>query len=157
MLPTIIFYVFVIPLCTLMHEIGHGIATVLSSNATAQIHLGNVNDTTKRNFKLGRLHFYLKWSYYGFCSSKGVLGKNQKLVSLIGGPLMSLLMVIILGLVIPLVSFGDVQSLMSSTAFFCGVQFLVTAIPVRYPRWMGSYYGQPSDGLQILTLLKEKY
>lgn len=156
MLVTIIFYILIIPLCTLMHEVGHGIAAVMSSRATAHVHLGRLSDPDKRRFNIGRLHFHLKWSYYGFCSSKGEMDKKQRITNIIGGPLVSLLMAIGFGLMLPLASNLDVQTLLSATASFCAISFLVTAAPVKYPRWMGSYSGHPSDGLQVLHLLKEK-
>lgn len=156
MLITIIFYILIIPLCTLMHEIGHGIAAVSSSSATAHVHLGHLSEPDKRSFNIGRLHFHLKWSYYGFCSTKGEMDKNQRIINLIGGPLVSLVMAIVFGILIPVVSNRDVQSLFSATAIFCAVSFLVTAIPIKYPLWMGSYYGHSSDGLQVLYLLRGK-
>lgn len=154
MLVTIIFYILIIPLCTLMHEVGHGIAAVSSSSATAHVHLGQLSDPDKRSFNIGRLHFHLKWSYYGFCSTKGEMDKKQRIINIIGGPFVSLVMAIGFGLLIPLVTNRDVQSLFSATATFCAVSFLVTAIPIKYPRWMGSYYGHPSDGLKVLNLLR---
>ncbi|NTX99492.1 hypothetical protein [Deinococcus sp. JMULE3] len=35
-------------------------------------------------------------------------------------------------------------------AVFAGLQALVTAMPVRYPAWMGMGAGMPSDGRQLL-------
>ena len=33
-------------------------------------------------------------------------------------------------------------------------QLLVTAVPMRYPRWFGPYAGRVSDGYRIVRLLR---
>jgi hypothetical protein len=34
-------------------------------------------------------------------------------------------------------------------------QFVFTALPIRYPRWMGAYQGRMSDGRRVYRLLTE--
>ena len=46
---------------------------------------------------------------------------------------------------------GDLTGLFGQAlAVFAGLQALVTAMPVRYPVWMGMGAGTPSDGRQLL-------
>ncbi|MCM3759006.1 hypothetical protein M3197_16325 [Sporosarcina aquimarina] len=40
------------------------------------------------------------------------------------------------------------------TIIFNFLQFVVTIIPVTYPRWMGGYSGYKSNGLQLLRILR---
>lgn len=46
---------------------------------------------------------------------------------------------------------GDLAGLFGQAlAVFAGLQALVTALPVRYPAWMGMGAGTPSDGRQLV-------
>lgn len=51
---------------------------------------------------------------------------------------------------------GDLRSFFIGVSIYNISQFLLTVIPMPYPRWMGGgNAGYPSDGLQILQLLRE--
>ncbi|TYS68129.1 hypothetical protein FZC76_10300 [Sutcliffiella horikoshii] len=155
MLLFLLFYILVIPICVLMHEIGHGVGVVSFSKHDAHIYLGKRNKENKENFRIGRFRFHIHWSYVGFAEWRGELNKRQRIVALAGGPLMSLLLVFLFA--------GIAYSLPPSdlSAFFWGVcninlgMVVWTVIPITYPRWMGPYYGHPSDGLQLLRLLRK--
>ncbi len=146
----------IIPLSVLLHEVGHGIGVVSSSKSHARIYLGNWDEKNKQNFRLGRLHFHIHWSYYGYCSWDNALSKRQKISALTGGPLMSLLLTCIFSLIVQEVPQGNLRSVINGIIFFNLANFLVTAIPITYPRWFGPLGGHPSDGLQLLRLLKMK-
>ncbi|WP_026906747.1 hypothetical protein [Paucisalibacillus globulus] len=150
----LLFYILVIPISVLLHEIGHGLGVVWTSKSNAHVFLGNRNKENKESFRLGRLHFHIYWSFIGFVCWEGKLTKRQRAVALAGGPIMSLLLMVILGVVALLVTQGDLRSFLWSATIFNLLQFLVTIIPITYPRWMGAYYGHPSDGLQLLRLLR---
>lgn len=150
------FYVFVIPLCILMHEIGHAIGMILTSDERAHVHLGDLKDTSKRTFGIGRIHFHIRWSFFGFCSWGGQLNNKQRLASLIGGPLMSLVMAVLFWRFVSYVPEGNLHILLTGTARFCAVTFFSSVIPIKYPRWMGFLGGYPSDGLQILNIMKKR-
>lgn len=154
MLQLLIFYLIVVPICILLHEIGHGIGAVSSSNSHAHIYLGPRSEHNKENFRLGRLHFHISWSFIGFAYWDTVLTNRQRAIALAGGPLMSLILAITFGVM----TFSSVQSHLHSllwwTTIFTFSQFLVTIIPVTYPRWMGGYSGYKSDGLQLLRILR---
>lgn len=154
MLVFLLFYFLVIPISVLMHELGHGLGVIISSKSHAHIYLGNTNEKNKENFRLGRLHFHIIWSYVGYCSLEKILTNRQRVIALVGGPVMSLLMTLLFLLFTFNTSHGDLRSLLWSTTTFNFLQFLVTIIPITYPRWMLGYGGHPSDGLQLLRLLR---
>ncbi|MFC0015534.1 MULTISPECIES: hypothetical protein [Allobacillus] len=154
MLLFLLFYILVIPICVLLHEIGHGIGVVSTSKSNAHVYLGNRNKENKENFRIGRLHFHIYWSYVGFVAWEGNLKKQQRAVALAGGPIMSLLLGFLFGMTATLLPHGDLRSFLWGTAIFNLFQFVATIIPITYPRWMGAYNGHPSDGLQLLRLLR---
>ena len=151
----VIFFLLVIPICTLLHEIGHGIGVVTTSSSHVHIYLGMKNKNNKENFNLGRMHFHIQWSYIGFAYWSKDLNKRQKAFALAGGPIMSLLLTVVFGYL----SFFEyevmLRQLFGWTAIYNVIQFFVTIIPIKYPRWMGAYHGFPSDGLQLIQVLKD--
>ncbi|WP_241657906.1 hypothetical protein [Anaerobacillus alkaliphilus] len=68
---------------------------------------------------------------------------------------MSLLLVFLFISLIQLVSHGDFRTFINGIIIFNLITFLLTAMPFTYPRWFGSLGGHPSDGLQLLRLLRE--
>ncbi|HLR43223.1 MAG TPA: hypothetical protein VK067_08310 [Pseudogracilibacillus sp.] len=151
----VFFFIFVIPICVLLHEVGHGIGLSTSSNAHVHIYLGLKSKSNKENFQIGRMHFHLQWSYIGFVSWDKMLSKREKAFALAGGLIMSLILALLCG-IIALVFNGKLQTLFGWTSTFNFIQFLVTIIPIRYPQWMGGYSGLSSDGLQLLKILKDE-
>ncbi|RDW15126.1 hypothetical protein [Oceanobacillus chungangensis] len=154
MLLFLLFYIFVIPMCILLHEIGRAVGAVRSSKYHARVYLGNKNNENKENFRFGKLHFHINWSYVGFVDWDGNLNKRQKAVALAGGPIISLVLVFLFGIIGMFVPQGDFRSFMWGISIFNFFQVVVTLIPITYPHWMGSYNGHPSDGLQLLRLLR---
>lgn len=148
------FYVLLIPFFILLHEVGHGLGTVFSSNSDVHIYLGTKNEKNKENFKIGKLHFHIIWSYTGFAYWDAGLNKRQKVAALAGGPLMSLLLTLLLGWLTIITSQSQLHQLFFGPMIFNLFQFIWTIIPVKYPRWMGGYSGFKSDGLQLLRILK---
>lgn len=155
MIVFLIFYLIVWPMTTLLHEIGHGLGAVVSSKAQAKIFLGNPDEKNTENFRLGRLHFHINWSYIGYCYWGSELNKLQRVCTLVGGPAMSLLISVASFLFATNISTGDIYSLLRATAMLNLFQFIITIIPITYPHWMPGYSGHPSDGLQLLRLIRE--
>lgn len=151
----IFFFILVVPICILLHEIGHGIGAITTSSAHVHIYLGMKTKSNKENFNLGRMHFHIQWSFIGFAYWGEGLSRRQKAIALAGGPIMSLLLAILFGIIALLLSPSDLRALSGWTAIFNLIQFIVTTIPVTYPRWMGGYNGLPSDGLQLIQVLKD--
>lgn len=155
MIVFVTFYLIVWPMTTLLHEIGHGLGVIVTSKALAKIYLGNPDEKNTENFRLGRLHFHINWSYTGYCYWGSELNKQQRICTLLGGPAMSLLISIACFLFALIISTGDLHSLLRASAMLNLFQFIITIIPITYPRWMSGYSGHPSDGLQLLRLIRE--
>lgn len=156
-----LFFVVVIPISTLIHEIGHALAIVgFTKKGVAKIYLGEIKETNRRSFHIGRIHFHLKWGLTGFCSysvDKAELSKWKRIVFMLFGPLVSLLFLLMLYLVVHLTQPIDfIWELMKITMIFTFFQFLFTIAPIYYPSWLGGYGGRPSDGYQALQIAKEK-
>src|SRR5699024_2228909 len=93
----IIFWLAVVPLTTLVHELGHGIGGVLSTKERTMVILGPADQSNKRTFSVGRMDFHIKWAYFGFCSigTNRDLSAFQRIIIAAGGPVVSLLIALI--------------------------------------------------------------
>lgn len=149
-----VFYVFFIPFFILLHEVGHGMGTVLSSKSDVHIYLGRKSEDNKENFKIGKLHFHIIWSYIGSAYSKTELTRQQRAITLASGPLTSLILALLFGWLTIVTSQSQISQLFWWSTLFNIVQFIITIVPVKYPKWMGGYSGYPSDGFQLLQIWK---
>ncbi len=101
------------------------------------------------------MHFHIQWSYVGFVYWDEQLNIRQNAAAIVGGPLMSLLLALLFGLMTYIIPQNELRTLFGWTATFNCIQFVITIIPITYPRWMGRYSGLPSDGLQLRQILKK--
>ncbi|WP_100013344.1 hypothetical protein [Lentibacillus sediminis] len=131
-----------------------------TKDEVAKVYLGDLTDSNKETFRIGRVHFHLSWGFVGFCSytrNAEEFTKFQWIVFMSGGPLLTLVFCIML---ILFIFTGDEYGLLKSIALWLAIynffQFFWTAIPIRYPAWLGAYAGLPSDGYTILKVLKSK-
>lgn len=145
-------FLIVMPLITLLHELGHAIPQLIAGHAT-EIRLGN-----KRNAKeihIGKLKLSIAplSMNVGFASIKRDVSKGSQILSLLMGPLVSL--IVCIGCY--LINHQDlpylVQYLLGFSMYFSFFQFLCTSIPIYYPSYFGGYEGMPSDGRQVLELI----
>lgn len=151
-----IFFIMVGPLCTLFHEIGHGIGAISVSKANVHIYLGPATKDNKENFQIGRLHFHIQWAFMGYAYWGSGLNRRQRVAALAGGPIMSLLLALLFWFVSTFVSQGELLQLLQTTTICCSIPFIMTAMPMTYPSFAGGLKRFPSDGLQLLRLLREK-
>lgn len=88
MLTFVLLYVIGIPVSTLLHESGHALAVVLVSNGRVHVYVGAKN--LPENFRIGRIHFHIKWGFFGYCDlPKGSkLTRYQTLIFIASGPIM---------------------------------------------------------------------
>lgn len=154
---SLLVFIFIIgPFCTLLHEIGHGLGALLISQTEVHIYLGKNTEHNKETFELGRLHFHLQWSFaVGFTHWESGFDKRQKAMAIAGGPIMSLLLFLLFSLLALSVSQRELSQLINLTATFNLIQFVISMFPINYPRWLVGYRDFPSDGLQLLHLLKK--
>lgn len=150
------FYILLIPFYILLHEVGHGLGVVLSSNSDVHIYLGPRNEKNKENFTIGKFHFHLLWSYIGFVDWEARLNNRQRAAALAGGPVMSLLLTLLFAWLTYINSHSELHQLFFGSMIFNLTLFIATIIPVKYPRWMGGYSGHRSDGLQLLRIIKSE-
>jgi len=53
------FFIIVVPICIILHEVGHGIGCVVSSKTNVHIYLGPASQDNKQTFRIGKFHFQL--------------------------------------------------------------------------------------------------
>ncbi|ASK61012.1 hypothetical protein CFK37_01685 [Virgibacillus phasianinus] len=157
MLLFIIFYIVVIPISVLLHEVGHAFGLIFVSKERPVVYLGPMDSSNKENFRIGRVHFHIKWAFSGFCGFKNenmTLTAPRQLLFSAGGPIASLF--------IAVAAIGSTLFVHSSISnhFVVGIaiwnswMFLCTIIPIRYPAWWKPYNGRTSDGYRILESIK---
>lgn len=145
-----LFFIIWAPILTLFHEIGHA-AIPLSNRHKVTIQIGSGKIV---NFQVGNLTVKLSFlsPWVGFTNWQS----NTDLMAVAGGPLVSLIMGIgflFLGLKC---STDSISAFLFASAGWCLFQFVFTAIPITYPSWLGYQPNMPSDGLQILKMLRSK-
>lgn len=153
----ILFWVFVVPLTTLVHEIGHGIGVVLSTKKRALVILGPADSSNQKTFSIGRMDFHIKWAYFGFCSvgDDQRLTAFQRIVIAAGGPIVSLLVALVSFIFLFLDLHHEIKNLLTAIVIFNLWQFICTAIPIVYPSWWRPYSGMPADGHRVVKAWKD--
>ncbi len=145
-----LFFIFVAPILTLLHEIGHASMPMLrGQNVSVEVGKARII-----NFQIGKLTIelgflkpwigYTKWQY------------NQDVITLAAGPIFSLLLgatSLFFGIKL---STGETSAFLFACAGWCFFQFAFTIIPIEYPSWLGYEQGTTSDGLKIFRLLTTK-
>ncbi|OFZ23194.1 MAG: hypothetical protein A2X94_02840 [Bdellovibrionales bacterium GWB1_55_8] len=137
------------PLFIFMHELGHA-AVPLLEGEHVKIFLGSMSGVS---IEIGRLEIILgeiaRAPYFGFTE-----WTSNSLASQIGGPLISLLMILLVGFATYTVRKQSAILRQVGTAALIAVvlQFVFTTIPMKYPEWFGHYAGMESDGLKALCL-----
>ena len=75
---------------TLLHEIGHALGVIVCSKERAHVYLGA--KILPDSFRVGRIHFHIRWGFFGFCTPQNgsSLTRKQSLGFIAGGPIMTL-------------------------------------------------------------------
>lgn len=156
MLLEIIIVLLIVSCSLFIHEMGHAIATVTASkNSKVEIFMGSSSKVNKLRLSFGRITCYLTVAISGYCEYSipkeyPAFTYKQKLFLYLGGPIASLLGFLTLLTVSYYVS-GVAGTIIINSAGVHFVLFITSIIPWTYPRFLG---GLPSDGLQILNLVK---
>lgn len=159
----IIIFLAIFQVSTIIHEFGHALPALILTKENVKIILGRNNGKLKK-VSLRRLDIHLKGfnPFTGFaCWDQFKLTRFKKIVILAGGPIFSL----IFGIVLLLIGRNVRDDKLLMGAIFLkemiilgrNIQlatFILTSIPIIYPKlWVG--YGKyPSDGYQIFKLMK---
>ncbi len=151
-----LFYLIGIPVSVLLHEVGHAMGVIIFTKEKPHVYLGSANDSNKKNFQIGRIQFYMNWACFGFCAVKNKtnFSKLQNIMVLIGGPIVSLVLFVTAYLAKAEVTHFETKNFLNGIIYCNLFMFIFTIIPIRYPNWWKPYAGLPSDGYQILMLLK---
>jgi hypothetical protein len=152
----IIFIIVIGQLATITHEFGHAIPALLFTKSKVKLILGK-NSTKSKDIILRRLNIVIR----GFSPFTGFVNWNssemtriQKLAATLGGPIVSLIIALFLYLLSINVKHNIVSHILYSSAGYNLIQFIITFIPITYPKWWGDYSGQTSDGYKALQLIK---
>jgi len=152
----------IIPLITLIHEAGHALAGLAVGARHVTIQLGGQTEPVwSRNWGRVRLSL-MSWAplWVGFAKMDDVpsMTPRQRALVSLAGPVTSLILVILLSITAFLTrqdSSGLVRALVQQADLVAFLQLLTTAIPIRYPRWMGAYAGHSSDMRRAIQVLRE--
>ena len=158
MISFVLFYLIGIPVSVLLHEVGHAIGVTIFTKEKAHVYLGPINDNNKESFRIGRMHFHIKWAYFGFCvvKNRNDFTSFKNIMFLAGGPIVSLLLFIAVYLISADLTHYGTKNFLNGVFYANLSLFIFTSIPIIYPSWLKPYAGRPSDGYQILTILKAK-
>lgn len=154
----LLFIIILVPLSILIHELGHALIPGLFSNKPVKVVLGNITklEENKVKFQIGKFHFYFTLSLQGCCyTDLTTLSKSKKILFLLFGPLASLLVSLISFSSLGYIGNSFVREVIVYTANINFIMFLMTIIPITYPKWY-LYAGRKSDGLQIIEILKRR-
>lgn len=142
---------------TLLHELGHAVAALPFVQGRIVVSVGR---QPARPLTLGRLELRIRplngprWGWFGHVEAdEETTSRGQAVVVVLGGPVATALVVAVLVVVATFVPWPP-SMLLWGAALTAGWQLLVTALPMRYPRWFGPYAGRISDGYRIVELLR---
>ncbi|EOS9898958.1 hypothetical protein ACNKV7_002137 [Vibrio cholerae] len=146
-------FLVLMPLLTLMHELGHAIPQLCMKKKVV-IDLGGSSPIPI--IKVSRLFIRIVpfSTFHGFCSISSRLLRVGLVVTLLGGPLVTLLLAMLLN-ELRMVDAGQWFTFLASFGFYFTVfQLVFTLAPIKYPSFFGGYSGTKSDGLRILEALR---
>lgn len=153
---TVIIFVMVAQTTTIIHELGHAIPALIFTKDKVKITLGSKDVIGV--FSLGRLDIYIKKfnPIAGFVhSNKSSLSKPALFLISFGGPAFSCITIILLIFIRNDALNRYTFQALDFAVNYCIISFIITAVPVIYPKFFGVYSGQPSDGYRMLMLLKK--
>jgi hypothetical protein len=141
---------------TLLHELGHAMTALALGVRRVIVSVGR---PPRRALSLGRLELRIRllnrprWSWFGTIEASDDLSRPKAIAVLAAGPLVTGAVLATLFVAAALVPWPPVL-LVWAVAAAVAWELLVTAIPIRYPRWFGPYAGRVSDGYRISRLLR---
>ncbi|HPW53899.1 MAG TPA: hypothetical protein PLI19_01725 [Erysipelotrichaceae bacterium] len=154
-----VLFIIVAQVLTLLHELGHAIGALVTSEKEVLVVLGRTRkDSMKEVFSIGRLKIKLGLfsPVTGFTHIEmSNLSRAQLMAFYFGGPLMSLSLTFILFVVNQQLINSEVHKIIRFASVYALIQFFITALPIRYPDFWGDYGNLESDGLSILKLFRK--
>jgi hypothetical protein len=146
------------PILTILHELGHAIVALIFTNDKVSVNIGN-SDLNKQ-INLNRLVINLNGYKslldvaYGYVNRTPVDNKIKAIFIILGGPITSLIVSILLYIYIINVKLPYILMVSLNALFiFSAIQFLITILPMKY--FHKPYVGHTSDGYKILQHFKK--
>lgn len=152
----IILFLIISQLATISHEFGHAMPALIFTRDTINVTFG-ANSAKSKIIKFSKLNIKLGGfsPCVGFVNwSTNKMTKAQTIIVLAGGPIVSLIVTISLFTFSGAISNYVLKQIINFSAYYHLYQFILTSIPIIYPKWWVGYSGYPSDGYQILQLIK---
>ena len=152
-----IFLFFFRPLATFIHEIGHLIPLYFLSNGDLYLRIGEGTLVKRRLGRRLTLEFSLNKIAVGSVYHDGLpLSSISRLLVLLGGPLCTSIMVMILAFMLKNV--GSTLLEVSLIGFLCSniLTLLTSILPMRLRPTKEFPEGPPSDFLEILLLFQSR-
>jgi len=124
---------------TLVHELGHAIPSLYYTDKPVEVYVGNYG--SKKNtlpLQFGRLSIYLEFNplvwYSGLCKHAGIPDTRQRMISILMGPLASLLLGLFFLWVIIYFDFNNaIKTLLGIYILSSVMDFLFNIIPRQNP------------------------
>lgn len=151
----------VVPFLTLAHELGHAIVPYFFEKSSVSVRVGpRIEENQRPIFHLKKDRFELRWTsllrpWQGYCGWSYVTSYKERIAALLLGPVVSFLLASIFFLLIYMYWHSAALSFRMiglGAALFALTQFLVTAIPMTYPKFSAIASNSVSDGKQIRYL-----
>lgn len=145
---------------TYIHELGHAIPALIFTEKEVAIHIGSYGDD-KNSFQwsFGRLKTFFKFDIInwniGLCQHKGTSVPLHNIIIVLGGPVFSLLIGIVMFLIIYFGNWSD--GMITIFTFFILASlydFFVNIIPIDYPIPMHDGTAIYNDGMVFKSLLQ---
>ncbi len=154
------------PLLTFFHELGHALAGLSVGAPHVDILLGSQPPPQKTVLTLNfeRIRITLAswmplWIGFAQMDVETRITPRQRALVALAGPFASLIVVVILSVVAFLTRKDSsllVRAVIQYAALNAFITLIMTAIPMRYPEWMGAYAGHNSDMARAIQALKQE-
>ncbi len=146
---------------TFFHEMGHAIPALIFTNDPVTVYIGSYGDISKSiKLNIGRLTIYFSFNFFawniGLCRHKGTGILITELITILGGPLMSI--IVSSFLIIYMVKYGASDAMASIFGVFILSaiwDFIVNIYPSKSPFYLHDGSFIYSDGYQLKRLLQE--
>lgn len=146
---------------TFIHELGHAIPSLMFTEGDVQIHIGSYgDDKNSSQFSLGRLKTFFKFDVFnwniGLCQHQGAKTVAQTLLIILGGPVFSLLIGIVLLFLIFNYTWSNGIIFIFSFFILASIyDFFVNILPIDYPIQMADGTVTYNDGTMLTKVLRE--
>ncbi len=149
-------------LTTLVHELGHAIPSLLFTKEQVIVCVGSYGDVSNSlEITFGRLRIFLKFNFLswnlGLCSHQGVAGFWKTMIVIIGGPVASLILALILLSLIFSNNYSDLTIVILTFFILSSLwDFAVNIYPISTPFFLFDGSEIHNDGHRFLNLIKHR-